>query len=192
MAVNEEDHLGFQHELLSCLPSHFLDEATLWDTNKKYHKKHQHLHHHHQHHSRLPLHPHQLQRTSKSSPRPHGFNRASGGSGMQAIFLDSGQKTCGTGVFLPRRAGSSLQSTKKPACSPVLLPARVVHALNLNVHEIGLQISRRQDAKNNSKVEDCNSLKNKNKDASAQCCVVAQNENSSSDIFLPKEWTYYY
>lgn len=26
------------------------------------------------------------------------------------------------------------------ACSPVLLPSRVVQALNLNVHELGLQI----------------------------------------------------
>ncbi|XP_065864361.1 uncharacterized protein [Euphorbia lathyris] len=186
MALNE---FGFQEELSSCLPSRFLDEPEteteqFWET-KKYHNKH-----HHSHHQRLPLHPQQLR--TKSRPRPHSINWGSGGSGMQAIFLDSGQKSCGTGVFLPRRAGATLQPNKKPACSPVLLPARVVHALNLNVHEIGLQISRRQDAKTNSKVGDCNSLKNKNKDASAQCCVIAQNENSSSDIFLPKEWTYYY
>lgn len=30
------------------------------------------------------------------------------------------------------------------ACSPVFLPARVVQALNLNVNELGLHISRRQ------------------------------------------------
>ncbi|KAF2325154.1 hypothetical protein GH714_024714 [Hevea brasiliensis] len=133
---------------------------------------------------------------SKSSPRPQGrrkypINWASGGYGMQAIFLDSGQNSCGTGVFLPRRAGTNLQSSKKPACSPVLLPARVIQALNLNTHEIGLQISRRQDAKNMSKGGDCISIKKKNgKDASTQCCVVSPNENSSPETFLPKEWTY--
>lgn len=31
-----------------------------------------------------------------------------------------------------------------PACSPVLLPSWVVQALNLNVHELGLQISPRR------------------------------------------------
>ncbi|KAG8663397.1 hypothetical protein MANES_01G208200v8 [Manihot esculenta] len=133
---------------------------------------------------------------SKSSPRPHfrtkyPINGASGVHGMQAIFLDSGQKSCGTGVFLPRRAGTNLQSSKKPAFYPVLLPARVVQALNLNAHEIGLQISRRQDAKNNSKGGDCNSIKNKNgRGATAQYCVVSQNENYSPEILLPKEWTY--
>ena len=30
------------------------------------------------------------------------------------------------------------------ACAPVLLPARVVQALNLNVHALGVQISRPQ------------------------------------------------
>lgn len=56
---------------------------------------------------------------SKSSPRPHqrqkiAQNWASGGTGMQAIFLDSGQKSCGTGVFLPQRAGTNFPPTKKP------------------------------------------------------------------------------
>lgn len=56
---------------------------------------------------------------SKSSQRPYcrtkyPINWASGGPGMQAVFLDSGKKSCGTGVFLPRRAGTILQSNKKP------------------------------------------------------------------------------
>ncbi|KAJ6391984.1 hypothetical protein OIU77_025862 [Salix suchowensis] len=110
---------------------------------------------------------------------------------MQAVFLDSGKKSSGTGVFLPQGAGTDMQSTKKPACARVLLPARVIQALNLNVHEIGLHISRRQDAENKSKGRDCKSLKNKNsKDATAQCSVVSNNENSSPETFLPEEWTY--
>ena len=35
------------------------------------------------------------------------------------------------------------------ACSPVLLPSRVVQALNLNVHTLGLQISPRQGSASN-------------------------------------------
>ncbi|KAJ6773903.1 TIP41-LIKE PROTEIN [Salix purpurea] len=181
-------------EAISCLPSLVLDEA-IWDS-KEYVKQQQH-HHHHQYRSslhKLPLYPHPQR--SKSSPRPncrtkYATNWASGGPGMQAVFLDSGKKSLGTGVFLPQRAGTNMQSSKKPACAPVLLPARVVQALNINVHEIGLHISRRQDAKNKSKGRDCNSFKNKNgKDVSPQCAVVLNNENSSPEIFLPKEWTY--
>lgn len=61
-------------------------------------------------------------------------------SGMRAVFLDgsaSVKRECaGTGVFLPRRYGSNNHNThdprKKSGCSTVLLPAKVVQALNLN------------------------------------------------------------
>ncbi|KAJ6306669.1 hypothetical protein OIU78_021896 [Salix suchowensis] len=195
MAGVDDGEVGFE-EAISCLPSLVLDEA-IWES-KEYVKQQQHHHHHHHHQYRslhkLPLDPHPQR--SKSSPRPnwrtkYATNWASGGPGMQAVFLDSGKKSSGTGVFLPQRAGTNMQSSKKPACAPVLLPARVVQALNINVHEIGLHISRRQDAKNKSKGRDCNSFKNKNgKDVSPQCAVVLNNENSSPEIFLPKEWTY--
>jgi hypothetical protein len=33
---------------------------------------------------------------------------------MQAVFLDSGKKSSGTGVFLPQGAGTNMQSRKKP------------------------------------------------------------------------------
>ncbi|KAL5973500.1 hypothetical protein ACLOJK_030151 [Asimina triloba] len=62
------------------------------------------------------------------------------GSGMRAVFLGSSgtmRESCGTGVFLPRGAGTPPESRKKPTCSTVLLPARVVQALNLNLDEMG-------------------------------------------------------
>ncbi|KAB5568383.1 hypothetical protein DKX38_002176 [Salix brachista] len=200
-----EDEEVVLEEAISWLPSHVLDHEALWDS-KEYVR--QQPHHHHQYRSlpRLPLHQHP-QRT-KSSPGPgcrakYATTWASGGPGMQAVFLVSGKKSSGTGVFLPHGAGTDMQSTKKPvpyrfgvfhdraACARVLLPARVIQALNLNVHEIGLHISRRQDAKNKSKGRDCKFLKNKNsKDATAQCSVVSNNENSSPETFLPEEWTY--
>ncbi|KAH6772758.1 hypothetical protein C2S51_011162 [Perilla frutescens var. frutescens] len=67
-------------------------------------------------------------------------NWAKSGPGMQAIFLGPNKNSCGTGVFIPRGQGINLQFTNKPAFSPVLLPSRVIQALNLNVHELGQHI----------------------------------------------------
>jgi len=56
-----------------------------------------------------------LQR-SKFTARSSSYQRpkhATGGPGMQAVFLVSGQGSCGgTGVFLPQKAGT--KSTRKP------------------------------------------------------------------------------
>ncbi|XP_057779933.1 uncharacterized protein LOC130998534 [Salvia miltiorrhiza] len=65
------------------------------------------------------------------------------GSGMRAVFLgETGAKKerTGTGVFLPRRFGTApAENRKKPVCSTVLLPDRVVHALNLNLDAVEAQ-----------------------------------------------------
>ncbi|KAI0519085.1 hypothetical protein KFK09_006525 [Dendrobium nobile] len=45
------------------------------------------------------------------------------------------RESTGTGVFLPRRAGTHNESRKKPVCSTVLLPAKVVQALSLNLED---------------------------------------------------------
>ncbi|KVI03957.1 hypothetical protein Ccrd_017759 [Cynara cardunculus var. scolymus] len=130
---------------------------------------------------------------SKPDKKPkHIANWATGGPGMQAVFLDSGQRSCGTGVFLPRTAGTDyVEKPRKPAFAPVLLPSRVVQALNLNVHGLGLQIKPR-DHNNNIKGIECHRVRNnkKTKDSSNQICVISQNRSSSPEIFLPKEWTY--
>ncbi|KAM7531921.1 hypothetical protein LguiB_035331 [Lonicera macranthoides] len=59
------------------------------------------------------------------------------GSGMRAVFLGNpggAKRDCtGTGVFLPR---TPTQNRKKPGCSTVLLPERVVQALNLKLESI--------------------------------------------------------
>ncbi|ESR57326.1 hypothetical protein CICLE_v10023667mg [Citrus x clementina] len=172
MALAEDGELGFE-EGMSWLPSQVLDEA-FPDTTTNINNKHS-------------------KNSGRAYHRPkYPTNWATRGSGMQAIFLESGQRSCGTGVFLPQRAGTDIQPTRKPACSPVLLPSRVVQALNLNVHEIGLQISPRKDSKTNkSKAGDCSSIKNKSgNDVSGKCSVTSQHQNSSAEIFLPKEWTY--
>ncbi|CAN0830558.1 hypothetical protein LINGRAHAP2_LOCUS1443 [Linum grandiflorum] len=131
---------------------------------------------------------------SSSKNHHHPANKWVGsGGGMRAIFLDSGQKSStGTGVFLPKRTNNS-----SSGCSPVLLPARVVQALNLNVNELGnLQLTRRQsDAKNVSNTRhDCNSTTTTTPDPSTKNSIdiiELHNENAPPElIFLPKEWTY--
>ncbi|KAF9597935.1 hypothetical protein IFM89_022753 [Coptis chinensis] len=67
-------------------------------------------------------------------------NQSQNGSGMRAVFLGGSgtrRESSGTGVFLPRRNGVASESRKKPGCSTVLVPARVVQALNLNFDDLG-------------------------------------------------------
>lgn len=63
-------------------------------------------------------------------------------AGMRAVFLappGAKRERCGTGVFLPRPAGAPAEPKRKTGCSTVLVPARVVQALNLNLDDLGAQ-----------------------------------------------------
>ncbi|KAI6698360.1 hypothetical protein NL676_018479 [Syzygium grande] len=63
------------------------------------------------------------------------------GSGRRAVFLGSAglkRESAGTGVFLPRRAVPEPEPRKKTG-STVLIPAKVVQALNLNLDDTGSQ-----------------------------------------------------
>ncbi|RZB84260.1 hypothetical protein D0Y65_032589 [Glycine soja] len=63
-----------------------------------------------------------------------------GGAGMRALFLDGSGSRGGTGVFLPRGGGATTpsESTNKQGkgCSTVLIPARVVQALQLHFDQM--------------------------------------------------------
>ncbi|RVW54824.1 hypothetical protein CK203_071609 [Vitis vinifera] len=185
MEIEEDIQVGFE-EAMSWLPSHVVAEAC--DSNFKVNLRNE-SHRERRHGLKsaadpaVPVH-------SKYSLKPHQKSRfptnwASGGPGMQAIFLDSGRRSCGTGVFLPRRAGTNFQPSKKPACSPVLLPSRVVHALNLNVHALGLQVSPQKDVTNSNNPKAGNPISVGNKNGKE-----ALTHQNSQEIFLPKEWTY--
>ncbi|KAG4913143.1 hypothetical protein AAZX31_19G141800 [Glycine max] len=180
--------VGFEEGML-WLPSHVLDEAcdSKIHMRNRHQKQRQHGYHRYQRETQSQC-SNLFTRSSCQRPK-----HATGGPGMQAVFLVSGQGSCGTGVFLPQKAGT--KSTSKPACAPVLLPARVVQALNLKVHQLGLQISPSQAPKYSSRsgvVSTSESTKKKTdqKDALMQCSVVSQSQSSSPEIFLPKEWTY--
>ncbi|KAI3829669.1 hypothetical protein L1987_03797 [Smallanthus sonchifolius] len=138
----------------------------------------------------LPSPPHWKNYSKPDQKTKYPTKWAAGGPGMQAVFLASGQRSGGTGVFLPRTVGTDVEKPRKPAFAPILLPSRVVQALNLNVHGLGLQIKPREHS-NNVKGLECDRIRTKkNRDMSNQICVLSQNRSSSPEIFLPKEWTY--
>ncbi|OIW12674.1 hypothetical protein TanjilG_24607 [Lupinus angustifolius] len=182
--VHDDDGVGFEDGMF-WLPSHVLDEAcdTKAYMRNCFQKVQNYQHMHQKCHHKSP-------RGSQSQYSKSWYQRprhANGGPGMQVLFLKSSQRSCGTGVFLPQRATTNFHPTKKPACAPVLLPARVVEALNLNVHALVDNYNPRCRAMCNN-----NSAKKKSddqKDASKQCYVISQKQ-SSPEIFLPKEWTY--
>ncbi|XP_038905267.1 uncharacterized protein LOC120091342 [Benincasa hispida] len=61
------------------------------------------------------------------------------GSGMRTLFpgTQGGKReSAGTGFFLPRHTNTEADERRKPACSTVLVPARVMKALNLNLDDI--------------------------------------------------------
>ncbi|KAK4281157.1 hypothetical protein QN277_012682 [Acacia crassicarpa] len=186
-----EDEFGFGFDegmLRHCLPSNVLHEACL----HKVHNTRYCLQNHHQlrfHKSSSSVEP----QYSRSSSHQRA-KLANGGYGMQAIFLESGQRSCGTGVFLPQTGGTNFQTRKKkPGCAPVLLPDRVIRALNLNVHTLSLQISRRQDPKYEPRcgedISKPSKKKHDQKNGSKQDDGVDQS-HIPEKIFLPKEWTY--
>lgn len=187
-------------EGMSWLPAYILHEACGNFNEEQLGRGARHYHHrrHHHYHDINGSESHLFSPQGNSGKKYNNIrarngssNRVSGGPGMQAIFLEAGHKSCGTGVFLPRRTGTHIQPTKKPACSPVLLPSRVVQALNLNVQALGIQMSPRQDKKINQKgrVNDNSVCKKENEDIGEHCYVLSQ-DRSSPEIFLPKEWSY--
>lgn len=126
-----------------------------------------------------PLQHNQTQRLKQTS-----------GSGMRAVFLgnpNSRRESTGTGVFLPRRVGTTTEPPKKSACSTVLVPARVVQALNLNLEGFAPQ-----PRFNTSFAAEYDTFRNRRSDVFAQ----QQKRNYrtqqvvSPEISLPQEWTY--
>ncbi|GKV10080.1 hypothetical protein SLEP1_g21499 [Rubroshorea leprosula] len=112
------------------------------------------------------------------------------GPGMRAVFLGNptGKRECpGTGVFLPRRHGTPTESRKKPGCSTVLLPAKVVQALNLNLDEIGAQ--PRFNGGYTPDIDVAPRLRNGNVFSNQRRNFRPQ-QGMTHELRLPQEWTY--
>ncbi|XP_017411060.1 uncharacterized protein LOC108323201 isoform X2 [Vigna angularis] len=159
-SLHDDGEVGFEEGKL-LLPSNVLDEAC--DSSNKIHKRS------HQKYQQPGYHRYQRETQSQRSKftarssyqRP---KHATGGPGMQAVFLVSGQGSCGgTGVFLPQKAGT--KSTRKPGPK---------------YGERNGQVYRSESTKK----------KNYEKEGMKQCSVISQSQSCSPDIFLPKEWTY--
>lgn len=118
------------------------------------------------------------------------------GSGMRAVFLgnpSAKRESTGTGVFLPRRIGAPIETRKKPACSTVLLPDRVVQALNLNLEPMASP-AQIQPPRCNGNLPDYDAaLKYRNNVMLAQQrrgSVRPPPVLSTNEVRLPQEWTY--
>ncbi|KAK1354643.1 hypothetical protein POM88_047899 [Heracleum sosnowskyi] len=121
------------------------------------------------------------------------------GSGMKAVFLGNQitkSERSGTGVFLPRPAGSwNNQSPeiarKKPGYSTVLLPERVVQALNLNLGAIETPNQLNKNGFFHQQYDAA--LKNREHVARAhaqQRRDMARSTLTHNELQLPQEWTY--
>ncbi|KAJ8443196.1 hypothetical protein Cgig2_005747 [Carnegiea gigantea] len=148
-------------------------------------------HHHH--------HNHRQQQCGGAAP-----------AGMRAVFLGGSglgtgsgsglKKSAGTGVFLPRRPGTQHQPAeprrKAAGGSPVLLPARVVQALNLDLQEMNNGVNPSSQsrfgcgfvtdhdmlmARRNSQMVQQRSLR---RDGHGGATMVGH------EVCLPSDWTY--
>ncbi|KAG9142576.1 hypothetical protein Leryth_011662 [Lithospermum erythrorhizon] len=137
-----------------------------------------------------------LQR-SQQKPQP--------GTGMTAVFLgnnlDVAKKQCaGTGVFLPRTESSTGNLKNKPAYSPVLIPDKVIQALNLNLETLGVQNQARLRPgcfnNNGFSADHGAALKYINENKKSHVMVqqsqsIAELEPENQEVIrLPAEWTY--
>ncbi|KAK4773061.1 hypothetical protein SAY87_028080 [Trapa incisa] len=119
------------------------------------------------------------------------------GAGMTTVFHGpppSTKRECtGTGVFLPRHAGGPDEPPKKPACSTVLLPDKVVRALNLNLEnmaampQLQYHINGCPDSEN-----DCvwNLRRNRMVTSEQNWTGRRQLAQMNREVHLPQEWSY--
>lgn len=109
------------------------------------------------------------------------------GSGMRAIFLNgpgSVNGSNGTGVFLPRSAiDATAQRRKKPGCSTVLVPTRVLQALEHHFKNM-------ESLSPSSNMHHIQNDPNGQRDGMQHKLQVSSSSNDHIDRTLPQEWTY--
>ncbi|XP_039067454.1 uncharacterized protein LOC120213343 isoform X2 [Hibiscus syriacus] len=114
------------------------------------------------------------------------------GSGMRHMFIHGSggvkRECAGTGVFIPRRHSSNTITTTEPrmksGCSTVLLPAKVVHALNLNFPDTNNR--HVQPRFYTSSTSNYDALVARN----ALLTQARRNYRQEGSLNLPHEWTY--
>ncbi|KAL5709368.1 hypothetical protein ACHQM5_020067 [Ranunculus cassubicifolius] len=109
-------------------------------------------------------------------------------NGMRAVFLGghaTRRESTGTGVFLPRRNGNPSESRRKTTCSTVLLPARVVQALNLNFEDMAVNGGAHHHQSRYYGAVHGNALLSQHQKRSFRPQPII-----NSEAQLPQEWTY--
>ncbi|KAK8542009.1 hypothetical protein V6N13_137416 [Hibiscus sabdariffa] len=189
---------SYLHQSLSTLTTQFEQveqsqlmkqhNAQVWRGKKQHHQQRV-VHQNSVRGSNVPNRPSDL----LPSAWPPLLQQPQNGPGIRAVFLGNpaGKGECaGTGVFLPRRTGTT-EPRKKQAGPTVLLPARVVQALNLNLDEINAQphllfrfnVSAATHSGAGSRHRSVgNDFGKQNK--------FRQQQGISHEIRLPQEWTY--
>nr|XP_027109632.1 uncharacterized protein DDB_G0283357-like [Coffea arabica] len=126
------------------------------------------------------------------------------GSGMRAIFLGGSERngSSGTGVFLPSATYSTPEPKRKSGCSTVLIPARVLQALQQHFNTVGaLSPSNAASSATtnlpwqNEVLARINGLLSQRKEhaefQTRPAAAEAEAESSHlQDVQLPQEWTY--
>ncbi|CAL9111746.1 unnamed protein product [Musa acuminata var. zebrina] len=117
-------------------------------------------------------------------------------SGMHAVFLNNSRarkESAGTGVFLPRTGDNKLERRKRAGCSTVLVPDRVVQALNLRLDEFAAQqrfsggfVLSREALIGRSGAVQAQSHQRKKHHLTAQRTPAA----AAHEMGLPQRWTY--
>ncbi|KAK9920528.1 hypothetical protein M0R45_029083 [Rubus argutus] len=120
---------------------------------------------------------------------------------FRGVLVGAKKESTGTGVFLPRQIGTPSENPRgrkqqpKQACPTVFVPAKVVHALKLNVEEMRVQsqpqVYNRFNGRNNPNSELAVRLRNNS------IAIAQQNRGMmkpqaavNHEIRLPQEWTY--
>lgn len=121
---------------------------------------------------------------TQAQPQAQSHQQVGSGTRMFSRGSDSGSGSCGTGVFLPRGIWYSSESRKKPGCSTVFIPARVVQALQLHFDQMGAP-SRTNACgfplQNGGNGSNTKQIKRQSRKVPAM---------SQREMGLPQEWTY--
>ncbi|KAG2730416.1 hypothetical protein I3760_01G290700 [Carya illinoinensis] len=113
------------------------------------------------------------------------------GPGNRAVVLggSGGKRECaGTGVFLPRRYGSSPDIRKKTCCPAIIVPAKVVQSLNLNLDDISSHVQPRYHTGFTSEHDFI--MTGGNALMTQQRRSIRPEGSVSHEIRLPQDWTY--
>ncbi|MED6122715.1 hypothetical protein PIB30_042431 [Stylosanthes scabra] len=114
------------------------------------------------------------------------------GSGVGGI-----KRGCsGTGVFLPRQYGAPPpESRKKPSCAPVVVPAKVMHGLNMNNDDLSVNsTTSTQQHRFSRAFADYDALLARRNALVIQqqrlAAALRREETATYEATLPQEWTY--